>query len=48
MVRVNGHSLDSSFKRRKMEISAFKIDNKTFEKYPGVHFDNILRFDYRM
>ena len=44
MVRVN----DSSFKRRKMEISAFKIDNKTFEKYPGVHFDNILRFDYRM
>ena len=31
-----------------MEISAFKIDNSTFEKFSGVHFGNRLTFDYHM
>ena len=31
-----------------MEIGAFKIDNSTFPKFSGVHFDHILKFEYHM
>ena len=31
-----------------MEIGAFKIDNSTFPKFAGVHFDHILKFEYHM
>ena len=29
-----------------MEISAFKINNSTFEKFSGVHFNNRPTFKY--
>ena len=31
-----------------MEISEFKIDNNTFQKLSGAHFDNRLTFEYHM
>ena len=48
IIKVSGYSINSSCKRIKMEIGAFKIDNSTFPKFSGVHFDHILKFEYHM
>ena len=47
-IRLTGHSLNSSWKKIKMEIGDFKIDNSNFQKFSGAHFDNRLTFEYHM
>ena len=41
-------SLVSSCKKIKMEIDNFEIESSTYQKLLGVHFDNILTFDYHI
>ena len=45
-MRVSGHLLNGSCKRIKMKIGVFKIDNSTFRKCSGAHFNNRLTFEY--
>ena len=40
--------LVSSCKKIKMEIGNFEIESSTYQKLLGVHFDNILAFDYHI
>ena len=46
--RVSGHSFNSSWKKIKMEIGAFKIDNSTFHRFSSLHFVNRLTLQYHM
>ena len=49
LVSVSGHFIYSKvLPKDKMEISVFKIDNSTFDKVSGIHFDDRLTFHYHM